>query len=171
MNKSAKNIISATTVLLLGLGFHATSSADDFYIGAGAYTSETTVNGANDDDSTSGFLLGYTFVDSFVILSTELAQYDLGSYTANGNNIESDATTLSLVASVALGPFFEIYAKAGVAAVDLEINGQVSDGDESFTGIGFGFDILDTIDIFVEVLEFDTDANSEMIGLGIRLDF
>jgi hypothetical protein len=143
----------------------------DVYFGAGAYKSEAQVDNFDDDDTTTGFQLGYVIVDSVIILSAELGSYDLGSYSDSGTEVDADALTLGGVASLALGPFFEIYAKAGIASADVEVNGDSEDGDETYTGVGFAFDALDTLDIFVEYLEFDTEVDSELLGAGIRLQF
>ena len=45
------------------------------------------------------------------------------------------------------------------------------DGEKVFGGIGFSFDILDTVDLYAEYLKFDNEVDSEMIGVGVRLDF
>ena len=111
----------------------------DLYIGAGAYQGEAQVLELDDNDTTTGFTLGYVLVDSVIILSGEVGYYDLGSYSSMG--------------------------------VEVEVNGNSEDGDESFAGIGFSIDLFDTLDIFVEYLEFDTTVNSELVGAGIRLQF
>ena len=143
----------------------------DVYIGAGVYESEASVEALDDNDTTSGFQLGTVFIDSVVIVSGEIGSYDLGSYDGNNVEVDGDALTLGAVVSLALGPFFEIYAKAGIADVDIEINGSSEDGTENYTGIGFSIDILDTLDIYVEMLDFDTEADSELLGAGVRLQF
>lgn len=144
----------------------------DIYLGAGVYQSEAKVTNLDDDnDTTTGFQLGWVLVDSVVILSAELGYYDLGSYSDNGVKVEADAITLGGVASLALGPFFELYGKAGIASANVEINGRDKDGEESYIGAGFAFDVLDTLDIFVEYLDIDTEADTELLGAGIRLQF
>jgi hypothetical protein len=143
----------------------------DVYVGAGAYKSEAQVDNLDDDDTTTGFQLGYVIIDSVIILSAELGSYDLGSYSDGGTEVDADALTLGGVASLAIGPFFEIYAKAGIASADVEVNGKSEDGDETYTGVGFAFDVLDTLDIYAEYLEFDTEVDSEMLGAGLRLQF
>ena len=143
----------------------------DVYIGAGAYQGEAQVLDLDDNDTTTGFTLGYVFVDSVIILSGEVGYYDLGSYSSRGVDVDADAYTVAGMASLALGPFFEVYGKLGVAAAEVEVNGRDEDGDESFAGVGFAIDVLDTLDIFVEYLEFDTEVNSELVGAGIRLQF
>jgi opacity protein-like surface antigen len=143
----------------------------DIYLGAGVYMSEAQVEALDDDDTTTGFMLGYVFLDSAIILSAELGYYDLGSYDDGGIEVDAEAITLAGVASVALGPFFEIYGKAGIASAKVEVNGESEDGDEAFIGAGFSFDVLDTLDIYVEYLDFDTEVDSNLLGAGLRLQF
>ena len=143
----------------------------DLSLGVGLYGSEAQVDTLDDKDTTVGFTLGYVLVDSVVILSAELGYYDLGSYDDGGIEVDADAITLAGVASFALGPFFEIYGKAGIAAAEVDVDGRSKDGDEAFVGAGFSIDVLDTLDVFVEYLEFDTEVDSELIGAGVRLQF
>ena len=157
--------------LALALLFVQAPAVADIYLGAGAYRSEAQTTGLDDDDTTTGFQLGYVIVDSVVILSAELGKYDLGSYSDNGVDVDADALTLGGVLSLAIGPFFEIYAKAGIASADVEVNGKSEDGDEAYSGVGFAFDALDTLDVYFEYLEFDTEVDSELLGAGIRLQF
>lgn len=158
-------------LLALALFLCLTPARADWYIGAGAYKSEAQVSDLDDDDTTAGFQLGYVFIDSVIILSGEVGSYDLGSYSDGGNDVDADAITLGGVASLAIGPFFEIYAKAGIASVDVDVNGDSEDGNEAYSGVGFSFDVLDTLDIYAEYLEFDTEVDSELLGVGIRLQF
>jgi len=151
------------------------ASADGFYIGAGVYQADMDVQDFDEDYVPAGFV-GYQFVDTnFLMLSAELGYYDLGGTHSKNYQVDASAITLAGVAYLPIGPFFEVYAKAGIASVsaDVEIFGQKEDfdGEEAFGGVGFAFDILDTVDIYAEYLLFDTDVDSEIIGVGIRLDF
>jgi Outer membrane protein beta-barrel domain len=168
---------------VLAVGFAAsvalsasTASADGFYLGAGAYKADMNIDDFDDDDIVPAAFIGYQFLDTNILmLSAELGYYDLGDF--NGENYEAEASTFTLagVAYLPIGPFFEIYAKAGLASLsaDIKTDGIKSDydGEEAFGGVGFAFDILDTIDIYAEYLMFNTDLDSEMIGIGVRLDF
>lgn len=157
---------------LLGLAWQAPVQADGFYIGGAVHAASAQYQAADDTDSTTSLTLGYIFIDSsLLILSAELSTYDLGSFSDQGIDIESDAVALGAMAALPLGPFIELYGKLGVASVDVEINGQNFDGDENFVGVGLGFDFFDTVDLFVEYLEFDNEVNSELLGVGLRLDF
>jgi len=154
------------------------ASADGFYIGAGAYKADMDFDQFDDDDTVPAAFIGYQFIDSNIFMfSAELGYYDLGDFESKNKTveIEADALTLAAVAYFPIGPIFEVYAKAGIAQVSLDVktpfgNGD-DDGTEGFGGVGMSLDILDTIDIYVEYLMFDTEVDSEMIGVGIRLDF
>jgi len=152
--------------------------ADGFYIGAGAYSAETDYEEFDDDDTVPAAFIGYQFLDTNIfMLSAELGYYDLGDFESKSKNIEieAEAVTLSAVGYLPIGPFFEIYAKAGAAQLSVDVktaSGKFDDdGTEAFGGIGMAFDILDTIDIYAEYLVFDTEVDSEIIGVGVRLDF
>ncbi len=167
-----KSIIHVCAITLLGLAWQAPAQADGLYIGGAAHAATGTYLGADDTDTTASMTLGYTFIDSnFLILSAELSRYGLGSFSAGGNQFESDATALGAMAALPLGPFVELYGKLGVASIDGKINGNKFDGDKNYHGIGLGLDFFDTVDLFVEYLKFDNEIDSELLGLGLRLDF
>ena len=166
-----KTFIATLLFTLSASAWHSTAWADGFYFGAGAYASEASVTNFDDDDETLGGFIGYHLIDSNVfLLSGELGYYDLGDYSGDGNEIDAEAITLSATAGLPLGPFIELYGKIGVADVTVTVNDDDFDGSESFYGAGIALDIFDTIDIYVEYLEFDTEVDSEMIGAGIKLD-
>lgn len=158
--------------IMLGLGQASSANAGDFYIGAGGYWADTDVG---DDTVPAGFI-GYTFLDTnFLMLSVEAGYYDLGNTSNRNEKIEASAITAGGVVALPLGPFFEIYAKGGVAFTDTKkdfpgFNDDKND-ENAYYGAGATVDILDTIDIYVEYLVFDTDFNSEVAGVGIKLTF
>ena len=160
--------------LIFGLsmpGLQSTASADGFYLGAGAYLAEASVKSLDDDDETLGFLIGYNLIDSnLFMLSAELGSYDLGDYSSDGIEVDADAISLSAIGTIPLGPFIELYGKIGTADVSVSVNDEDFDGNETFYGAGVSLDILDTIDIYIEYLEFDTEVDSQLIGAGIKLD-
>ena len=158
-------------VLLLAVAVSLQPAAADLYIGAGAYRSEAQFDNLDDSDTTTAVFVGYTFIDTIVLLSAELGKYDLGSYRDGGDEIDADAVTLAAVVGLGIGPFIELYAKTGIASTDISINGLSEDGDESFSGVGISFDLLDTLDFYGEYIDFDTDIDSNMVGVGIRLTF
>lgn len=152
------------------------ANADGFYVGVGAYKTDVSIDELDDHDYTPAAFVGYQFIDTnLLMLSAELGYYDLGSY--DDNDIEVDASTFTLagVAYLPIGPIFEVYAKIGVASANIDVKeagiDDNFDGENAFGGIGFAFDILDTIDIYAEYLTFDNDVDSEMYGVGVRLDF
>jgi len=105
------------------------------------------------------------------MLSGEVGSFDLGSYGKGGTDVDADAVTLAGVLGLAIGLAFEIYAKAGIASSDVKVNGKNEGGNESFSGVGFSIDILDTLDFYAEYLEFNTEVNSDLQGAGISLQF
>lgn len=175
MNKLLQTILGAG--VSASLAFSATTaSAEGFYIGAGVYQSDMEISQFDDDDTVPAAFVGYQFLDTnFLMLSAELGYYDLGSYSGTNYKVDADALTLAGVVYVPIGPFFEVYAKAGAASVSVDTTvgsiKQDDDGTEAFGGVGFSFDILDTIDIYAEYLQFDTEVDSEMVGVGVRFDF
>ena len=168
----SKRFTCCCAIAVLALTFQSAARADGFYIGAAAHLASAEYEDADDTDTTTSVTLGYTFIDSnLLILSAELSRHDLGSFSDNGIDIESDAVSLAAVAALPLGPFIELYGKLGVASVEVDINGEDFDGDENFHGVGLGLDFFDTVDLFVEYLEFDNEVDSRLLGLGLRLDF
>ncbi|GAB5413860.1 MAG: hypothetical protein Cons2KO_14630 [Congregibacter sp.] len=171
----------AVLLLVPGLAIAFTSPvfADGLYFGAGVYQTDLEVAAGSDDDFTPAGFVGYQFLDSnLLMLSAELGYYDLGATSGQLDDIsfsaDASALTLAGVAYLPIGPFFEVYAKAGVAAVDVETRlgdtRRDDDGTELFGGLGVAFDIFDTIDIYAEYLQFDNAFDSQMIGVGIRID-
>ncbi len=158
--------------LALGLACAAPAQAAGLYIGGGAYWADSDVG----DDTVPGGFLGYTFLDTnFVMLSAEIGYYDLGNSSNRTEKVEASAITAGGVVSLPLGPFFELYAKAGVASADVKLetsqNKNDKSSEEAYYGVGASLDILDTIDIYVEYLVFDTSINSEIAGVGVKLSF
>jgi len=180
MNKRIQSIATACTFSILALGGISSAHADGFYIGAGVYQAYAEEGNFDDDDTVPALFAGYNFLDTNIfMMSAELGYYDLGGYDGSSNNVEYDidasAITLAAVGYIPIGPFFEIYAKAGAAAIslDVEINDvkDDSDGTEAFGGVGFSIDVLDTIDVYAEYLMFDTDVDSQIAGIGVRFAF
>ena len=144
---------------------------DGLYFGGGAYLSKAKTQTLDETDETLGFQLGYNLIDSnFLMFSIELGAYDLGEYSESGVDVDADAISIAAVGILPLGPFIELYGKVGTAEVDIEINDNKFDDTEAFRGAGVSFDIFDTVDVYLEYLEFDTEVNSRLIGVGIRLD-
>ncbi len=175
MKNIIKSILGAGLAVSLALSAPI-ASADDFYIGAGVYKSNIDADLFSDEDTVPAAFIGYQFIDLGVLmLSAELGYYDLGRYTKNGSTVESSAYSLAGVAYLPIGPFFELYAKAGLASVTGETNTNNAttniDDTSAFSGVGFALDIFDTVDIYAEYLTFNTDINPELLGVGVRLDF
>ncbi|WP_439100214.1 outer membrane protein [Congregibacter sp.] len=169
----------ALLLSLLGLGT-AASRADSLYVGAGAYFTDVELTVGGEDDITPAGFIGYQFLDSNVLmLSAEAGYYDLGAWSGTlddvSYSVDASALTVAGVAYVPLGPFFEVYAKAGLAAVELKSRfadiPRTDDDTETFIGAGVALDFFDTIDVYAEYLQFDNQIDSQMVGVGIRFDF
>lgn len=184
MNKNRISLKSASyvagVILALSMVPAQQSHADGLYIGAGAYLSDIDIAAGTDDDVTPAGFVGYQFLDTNVLMiSAEVGYYDLGASSGNREGVayavDASALTLAGVAYVPLGPFFEVYGKAGVAAVqvDTRIGGESRsrDGTETFIGAGVALDLFDTVDFYLEYIQFDNAINSSMTGIGIRFDF
>lgn len=166
--------------IALCLGASTATQADSLYVGAGAYFTDVEIAAGGEDDITPAGFIGYQFLDSNVLmLSAEVGYYDLGSWSGSfeevSYSVDASALTFAGVAYVPLGPFFEIYAKAGLAAVEVETRfagmPRTDDDTETFIGAGVALDFFDTIDIYAEYLQFDNQIDSQMFGVGIRFDF
>jgi len=182
LNQSKVTSAAQSTVAAIVLcgALSSGASADSLYVGAGAYFTDVGLVAGGEDDITPAGFIGYQFLDSNVLmLSAEVGYYDLGAWSGTvadtDFSVDASALTVAGVAYVPLGPFFEVYAKAGVAAV--EVKGRFADvprtddDTETFIGAGFSFDFFDTVDIYAEYLQFDNQIDSQMVGVGIRLDF
>jgi hypothetical protein len=171
MKLSASRKTITAFFILLFLGIQTPASADGFYFGGGAYVSEAKVLTLDETDETLAFIIGYNLIDSnFFLFSFELGAYDLGEYSSDDVEVDADAISLAAVGSLPLGPFIELYGKIGAAEVSVEVNDEDFDGTEAFYGVGISFDILDTIDIYLEYLEFDTEVDLNSVGVGIKFD-
>ncbi|MCF6345815.1 MAG: porin family protein [Thiomicrorhabdus sp.] len=175
MKNLFKSMLGMSLAASLAL-FTSTASAGGFYIGGGVYKANIDADLFSDEDIVPAGFLGYEILDlGVVMLSAELGYYDLGDYKKNGNTVDASAISLAGVVYLPIGPFIELYAKAGIASVSGETNSNGTkddfDGTEAFGGAGFAIDIFDTIDIYAEYLTFDTEVNSELVGVGVRLDF
>jgi hypothetical protein len=134
--QSGWNILLLVTVGLWASGVNA----DGFYIGAGAYKTDVSIDDFDDHTYTPAAFVGYQFIDTnFLMLSAELGYYDLGSYDSNDVDVDASALTLAGVAYLPIGPLFEIYAKAGIASGDVEVKEagikDDFDGENAFGGI------------------------------------
>ncbi len=172
MHVITKSTSSLALLTVLLFGFQTNAVAEGFYFGGGIYQSEAEYEALDETDTTPAAFLGYNFIDSNIFMfSAELGYYDLGDYSDGDLNVDADAFTLAAVGTLPVGPFIELFAKVGAAQISGDANGKDIDGSETFYGAGIGFDFFDTIDIYVEYLEFDTEIDSRMIGAGIKFDF
>lgn len=140
--------VALAASLLTGIGMTSSVRAEGLYIGAGVYYSDSDVG---DDTVPAGFI-GYTFVDTnFLMLAVEGGYYDLGDSSNRSEKLKADAWTAGGMASLPLGPFFELYAKGGVAFLNTELkregNNDKNSDEQGYYGAGVAIDILDTIDL------------------------
>ena len=177
MDRAIKFFTLVLSGLVLSLSMAGSSHADGLYIGAGVYQSEADYKGFDDEETVPAAFVGFNFLDTNILMvSVEVGYYDLGDFSADGVKIEADMLTAAAVVYLPIGPFFEVYAKAGVAGWEADIetaNGfkDNSDGSDPFGGVGISLDLFDTIDIYAEYLVVDNSIDSEMLGIGVRLDF
>lgn len=168
----SKKLLPACLSISILYSLSAPALSDGLYIGAGVYRSDNDAG----DDTTGGGAIGYNFVDSnLIMLSVEGGYYDFGETSNNRLNIEAEAFTVGGVVALPLGPFFEVYAKGGIARIDAKIRSSDSfekgDDDEFYVGGGASIDILDTIDIYAEYIAFDGDFDANIAGVGIKISF
>ena len=176
MNKTVQLALAMTFMATLTLGLHSNAQADGLYIGGGVYSAQIDSAAIDESDTVPAFFIGYYLIDrNLIMLSVEAGYYDLGEASSGGLHAEASALTLAGVATLPITSLFELYAKLGVAQVDITTSGtdfnSDDDSTESFGGVGFGIDFFDTIDIYAEYLAFDTELNSEIFGVGVRLAF
>lgn len=148
--------------------------AEGFYVGAGAYTSsiDDTVDGVTiDDDNTAmAVFVGWRPIE---LAGIEAGYFDLGSYDLGGGyDLDAAAYTLAGVLTLDLGPV-GVYGKLGVAETDLEVDGGGYDnsGSDPFGALGAYVDVMDTFYIYAEAMRIQADANIDLLGLGVRVDF
>ncbi|MEM6604753.1 MAG: outer membrane beta-barrel protein [Pseudomonadota bacterium] len=171
---------SLLLALFFGTLLSGPAAADAFYVGAGAYVADINAANLDERDFTPAGFIGYQFLDTpLLMVSVEGGYYDLGEASMREGeppvSFDASALTLAGVAYVPIGPFFEVYGKAGLARFSLDSQlGPASFSDDStdpFVGVGAAFDFFDTVDIYAEYLYFENDIDSQMLGVGIRLDF
>ena len=175
----ASALLCSTALAIFLMTSSSAARADGLYVGAGAYLTDIEVTAGSDEDFTPAGFIGFQFIDSPVFMaSMEFGYYDLGATSTDVDDtrlsVDASALTAAGVAYLPLGPFFEVYGKLGVGRVEIDSRlGDIDVGDDStevFAGLGVAWDIFDTIDIYMEYLQFDNDIDSRMVGLGIRLD-
>ncbi len=171
MKRTVLNAVSLS-ISALALAMAVPAQAGGLYIGGGAYQADSDVG----DDTVPGGFIGYNFIDTnFLMLSGEVGYYDLGDTSNRKAKVEASAWTAGGVVALPLGPFFELYAKGGVAFAEVkrETDDRKDDknNEEAYYGVGASVDILDTIDIYVEYVVFDTSVNSEIAGVGVKFSF
>lgn len=172
MRKCTTTRPASLAIIALALAIALPAQAGGLYLGGGAYQADSDVG----DDTVPGGFVGYNFIDTnFLMLSAEVGYYDLGDTSNRKAKVEASAWTAGGVVALPLGPIFELYAKGGIAFADVkrETDDRKDDknNEEAYYGVGASLDILDTIDIYVEYIVFDTSVNSEIAGVGVKFSF
>ncbi|MHB0774158.1 porin family protein [Halomonas sp. WWR20] len=106
----------------------------------------------DDDDNSWKVFVGYEFNDYF---ATEAFYSDLGKVTLEGNDfaskdLDSSAYGLNLVGKLPLTQWFELYAKAGLAKWDTDVDGNLGDVNADLE---------------------DNDGVDPVYGAGVQLNF
>ncbi|GAB2804420.1 hypothetical protein GCM10027040_36150 [Halomonas shantousis] len=126
----------------------------------------------DDDDNGWKAFVGYEFNPYF---ATEAFYADLGKVTLEGNDfankdLESSAYGLNLVGKLPLTQWFELYAKAGLAKWDTDIDGSLgdidadledNDGIDPVYGIGAQFNITSFL-VRAEYERYDFDSDYQI---------
>lgn len=181
MNKNIyKHSLMALAVFALST-ITAQADRDDgpaFYIGAGA--SLTEIDGSKfefeDSDSSVDLRMGYMFTKN---IGLELGYQDFGSFSEGDADLDLDAYSAALVATLPLDNF-DLYGKIGASQIngELKIAGNsVADEDAANLFFGGGAEIdMGSLNIFAEytVTQFDegqidTDINRVTVGLKLEL--
>lgn len=166
-------------ILVPILSMASTSAkAGDVYVAASLYQAGIDVSTFDSGDLGYSGSLGYTFVDSSVfMLSAEVSYYQLGEFdseTFDDAQLKAKAFALGGVAALPIGPFFEVYGKIGVANSTLDSSLDdlsFNDSWDPYFGVGLSVDVLDTVDIYLEYIDFNNAFNSNVLGVGAKLSF
>jgi hypothetical protein len=182
------NLAACLTALIFTLALPAQADGTGFFLAGGLnynalddtfdkddFTSPEDIESVF-DDSSEGFNLGagWRFNKWFAI---DAAYWDFGEYQSDrdpitGEKDDLDATlfTLGGIVSVPLW-IFDVYARGGAAFWDLEGDRYEDDGTDLYYGVGAALNILGSLDIYLEAVRFDLEADINSIGLGLRYTF
>lgn len=129
------------------------------------------------DDNGTGFSLGggYRFNP---YIAVDAAYWDLGDVITEGIpgggrgriGFDFSAWTIGGIASLPIS-IFELYGRAGLA--NWEADGRQIDGDDTdgYFGVGWGLNIGESVNLYVEYLYIDAEAPVDTIGAGLRYKF
>ena len=166
----------------------ANADAEGFFLEGGAYYTQFDDDIDRDDidwdeddlraffdDSSAGFNLGagYRFNKW---LSVDAGYWDLGDFksdrTESGNKIDFETTawTVGGMVSVPLW-ILDVYVRAGAAMWDVDTDELSEDGTDPYYGVGAALNIFGSLDLYAEVIRFDTDRALDTAGLGVRFTF
>lgn len=179
---------ASTALLAMAPSAFAAPNADNLYIGIGTGFSSLENDGEDvddfisdgaddfdlDDDEDNVFkgFVGYEFNPYF---ATELFYADLGRTRLEGNNgantdLESNAYGVSLVGKLPLTDWFELFAKAGMAKWETDVDGNLgnasvdledNDGIDPVYGVGAQFN-FEPILVRAEYERYDFDSDYQI---------
>ena len=160
------------------------ASADGvgFMLGGGGYYSDVNsgiefddITDINFDDSSFAYNIdaGWRFNKW---LALDAGYWDLGSYKSELENFDrkqsfdAQALTLGGMVSVPLW-IMDFYARGGAAFWDMDGRNIDEDGTDPYYGVGAAFNLGGSLDLYLEWVRFDMEADIDTIGLGARWTF
>ncbi len=165
-----KRILSVAVVLVAALVLFAPTSHAKIYVGASITQTSLEVQESNfdEDDTGAKIFAGWTF---FKFFGLEAGYYDMGN--PENNQIKADITAFALSARgiLPIGKHFELFAKAGYMAWDLESNVGNDDDEDILYGAGAAwvFGSHFSIRAEYEILDGDgTDMDIYSLGAAFR---
>lgn len=157
----------ATTALL----WSAVSQAE-IYAGAGIGRADTddSAHGVsvNETDSAWKIYGGMMVTDNF---GFEAGWTDLGDASTGAVDTETEAAYMAGVVALPLIENFSVYAKAGIAFWDQDINTVNYDGEDLMYGIGAKYKLADQFHVRVEWEQYEADLQTSAIVVGGGLQF
>ena len=166
-----KRILSVAVVLVAALVLFAPTSHAKIYVGGSITQTSLEVEESNfdEDDTGAKIFAGWTF---FKFFGLEAGYYDMGN--PENNLIKTDITAFALSARgiLPIGKHFELFAKAGYMAWDIESNLGDDDGEDLLYGAGAAWVFGSHFSIRAEYEILDVDeADLDIYSLGAAFRF
>lgn len=144
----------------------------EIFLGAGVGRTDTddSANSVSLDESDSAWKIygGMMFTDNF---GFEAGWTDLGDASSGAVDTETEALYAAGVVAAPLMENFSIYAKAGIAFWDQDINAASYDGEDLMYGIGANYKLADQFHVRIEWEQYETDLETSVISVGGGLQF
>ena len=168
-----KRILSVAVVLAAALVLFAPTSHAKIYVGGSITQTSLDVEDSSidfdEDDTGAKIFAGWTF---FKFFGLEAGYYDMGN--PENNQIKADITAFGLSARgiLPIGKHFELFAKAGYMAWDLESNVGDDDDEDLIYGAGAAWVFGEHFSIRGEYEILDVDgADVDLYSLGAAFRF